>query len=355
MARARATTKFLTRLGNRVTVWTRGVPSDHDELEVHRVPEPRWPPNQHWLISQGYPDNLCYWALKLCWLARNERYDVLYTSGPHHSVHWIGYLLKRRLGVPWVMEYRDTWGTNFLNFYRPGWIGRIDRVLERHFGQFADRIVAVTPTVAGSLCRQFGAKVRYIPNGYDPEEFQSLPVHSPNSPRQIVFAGALSPFRNLEPVAKALEVTEADFIVLGTVDQDLGPTTKRLADQGRIRFAGVCGRRETLNHLARADLLVHVGEAIDRYGESIAGKLYEYIASGRPILSLVNRGDASRMLRAVPHSRCAPPEDVEAITKALTELLQTDFHTAAVPSDIEIRHSYPNIARKLDSLFKELV
>ena len=40
---------------------------------------------------------------------REHRPDALLTSGPPQQVHWLGLWLRRRYGLPWLVDFRDPW------------------------------------------------------------------------------------------------------------------------------------------------------------------------------------------------------------------------------------------------------
>src|SRR3546814_1393170 len=42
-------------------------------------------------------------------LCAEHHVDIVYTTLPPFSAAWIGYRLRRRLGLPWVADYRDLW------------------------------------------------------------------------------------------------------------------------------------------------------------------------------------------------------------------------------------------------------
>jgi len=163
--------------------------------------------------------------------------------------------------------------------------------------------------------------------------------------------------RDPEPLAQAITELEIPIklLILGPVDREIGPCFRALLKTGQAEIRGALPHQQTLEQMAQAHVLIHLGEVADLWGESVAGKLYEYIAVGRPILSLVNPGDASRLLRAIPNSRCARPDDVKAIGKALKELLTRSSKTTPVPDEIIARHAYPQLAQRLHLLIQELL
>ncbi|MCH7540850.1 MAG: hypothetical protein IH999_10725 [Proteobacteria bacterium] len=58
------------------------------------------------------------------------RPEVIFASGPPFTTLLVGRLLARRIGTPWVVEFRDRWSDD--PYYPPlGWRLMLDRYAER--------------------------------------------------------------------------------------------------------------------------------------------------------------------------------------------------------------------------------
>src|SRR2546423_1290897 len=59
----------------------------------------------------------------------------------------------------------------------------------------------------------------------------------------------------------------------------------------------------------------------DTRSSTVPGKTYEYLAAGRPILAAVPRGDARDILEASGSAEVCDPDDVEAMTRIITNVV----------------------------------
>ena len=99
-------------------------------------------------------------------LAKGQKFDLIYASGPPFTTHRIARALSRELGVPWIAEYRDAWSRYFY-VPRPGWRQALDERIENATIRSAAAIVAVTPPWADYYRERFGKPVAVVFNGFD--------------------------------------------------------------------------------------------------------------------------------------------------------------------------------------------
>lgn len=264
---------------------------------------------------------------------REQRPDVVLTSGPPHVVHLLGWDLKRRSALPWVVDCRDPWIT--ANDWEPGTGLRnaYERFWERLVFARADAIVCNAPHARDELVRALpglGPKAHTIPNGYDPDVFLAPPPREPG-PVRVLHAGQLYAGRDpaplLDAVADVPSGTVPPFQVefLGRTEyakgSDLANDVKRRGLGDRVICRGQLTYKQALAEMCSADVLL----LMDTPGRLIGvpAKLYEYLGAGRPVLALgESGGDLEIVLRqsGVPF-RLAPPGDPGRIRQALGELV----------------------------------
>jgi glycosyltransferase involved in cell wall biosynthesis len=76
------------------------------------------------------------------------------------------------------------------------------------------------------------------------------------------------------------------------------------------------------------------------------GKLYEYLASGRPILALATGNEAARIVADTGTGVAIAPRDVEAITAALGRAIDGELEHAYNPHGLE-PYRYPVPAERM--------
>src|SRR4029453_18090134 len=81
-------------------------------------------------------------------LVKDERFDAIITSGPPHSTHFVGLLLKRRFKIPWVADLRDPWSLLGMDV---GVATKQSKAIERRLEALVVRYTDVVLTTAPRL------------------------------------------------------------------------------------------------------------------------------------------------------------------------------------------------------------
>jgi len=279
---------------------------------------------EKWLLI---PDKHVRWtaaafAPALRTLKRLET-GALYTSSPPASAHTLGLSLKRLTGKPWIMDLRDPWTIEPLAWYlRAG--GRrlsLERRIERACFESADAIVTSTPEAAAGYALLYpwcANKMHSIPNGFDASEVETARASLSESEHlrgigdEVFVVGHVGTFcrhsdstaypKGLLDAAEALAregaISPRDFRIIfaGAMNPGAKSRIEARGLGGLLLTTGPVSRVEALRIMLRADLLLlYDPNPVGRY--YVHGKLYEYLAAGRPILGVLPEG-ASRTLLA---------------------------------------------------------
>jgi glycosyltransferase involved in cell wall biosynthesis len=228
------------------------------------------------------------------------------TSGPYLSVG-IGRSLQRRYHVTWVADLRDSIARD-----RPWeieWTGSVSRyvrrvVTRRWFPALrkASAVVGVSPQEAAIDAAALGREVRSIPSGFDPSGWRTLRSGLRETPRsdrfQVVYTGAC--YGGQIPSLGVF--FEGCRLLVGASPTEPGLSITYLGPHGRtflrVAEAAGCGDlvvdrgtvppEEARRLMTGADLLLLL-VPWTREGGIPGGKLYEFLASGSPILAVQGR------------------------------------------------------------------
>jgi hypothetical protein len=121
------------------------------------------------------------------------------------------------------------------------------------------------------------------------------------------------------------------FRFIGHVDEPLERCLKRSGMSEKVTLEGYKSHAEIVNSLCEAGALFLPGAGLPKGVEDliIPGKTYEYLASLRPILGAIDRGDARRLLERAGGSYLCEPCSLESMTKAL-KALHADWRSGAL-------------------------
>ena len=260
-------------------------------------------------------------------IVRRERIDVVLTTSPPGSVHFVGAAAKRATGVPWVADLRDSLAAHPHRRVESRAV-RVkegsDRALARVVARSADAIVAVSDAIAAEA-RALGARgpVVTIANGSDFEDFAGLPYRRGGRLR-VTHTGSFFGKRDPRPFLEALATSGVDAVarfVGGFRSADWEWVLQRgLAN--RVEVVPYVPRRRSLELQRDSEaLLLLIPEADGRGRGVLSGKVFEYLAAERPIIAAVPPdGAAAELLRETGAAFVVAPGDVEGMRAALREL-----------------------------------
>jgi glycosyltransferase involved in cell wall biosynthesis len=267
------------------------------------------------------PDSYVGWAkrARATVASRIERggIDVLLSSSPPDSVHLAAADVAHRTSVPWVADFRDPWvGLQFRTPPTP-WHAATQRAMEARVLSGASLVLAASRTHADALAAREDARARtvlHLPNGFEPSP--RVPHTEVSDRFRVVFTGSLSLMDELgtlidavaalverDPGARAL----LDVELFGPYDREWEARARARGLDGVLRFAGARAHAEARRAQRSADLLLLWRPRGEGYRTMVPGKLYEYLASGRPVLALLPEPDeAAELVRRAGGAVVAP-------------------------------------------------
>lgn len=263
--------------------------------------------------------------------------DAILISAPPFSQFMLAPLARLRPGVRVVLDYRDEWSTYRTMYEMMG--SRLGALvgdsLEAALLRTAHHVTTATEEFRENLLRRFTfldpARVTYIPNGYDAEDFPATLPTAPTDRFVITYAGTifkltsaagfLGGVRRLharEPeLAKLLDIQFIGRIV----DTELAAfaDTERLG----VRRLGYIPHATVVHALAASHLALCILDEVEHVERIYPAKIFELMYLGRPILTLAPEGALARLVRRHELGSVLPPRDEPAIAAALEHALRS--------------------------------
>ena len=299
---------------------------------------------------------------------RENRVDAIVTTGPPHSVHLIGRKLKRETDLPWVADFRDPWTDIEYQdlMMMTGVTSKRHRRMERSVFEESDCVVGVSPYWEGRFKELGARRVVTITNGFDPDDFADVSV-TPSESFVISHVGTLALDRDPTILWKALsECCKEDASFARDLRVELvGKTDPKVVENAGsyglsecVVDRGYVGHEEAILTMKRAQvLLLLVNRAARNAPGRMPGKMFEYLAAGRPILLIgPTDGDAAETIRACQAGASVDFDDIDSMKrqlKAFYERYRAGDLTVS-PSNYE-RFTRRNLAGRLAALLEEVV
>ena len=320
-----------------------------------------------WLRANALiPDPRRFWVKPsvafLTDLIEKGQFDAIITTGPPHSLHLIGLELKRKTGIIWLADFRDPWSKwEFLDTLPMlDWVRRKHESLEKEVLLESDAVITISPTFQKDFETLSGRKINIITNGFDttdlPENWESF--HPSSKEIEILYTGVIDAIRNPIPFLIALkEVFEKKAIkvtlrFVGKVSENVKSFIESDSWlQNHIRLEGYVSHGQVFSFYKKAHLLLLILTDTKNAQGNIPGKLFEYIATGRPIIALGDpKGDSAKILDNSGSGRVFPHTDLKGIEAFLQNFEPNiDFRKSGSIG----KYSRKNLTQQLSQLLDE--
>lgn len=254
-------------------------------------------------------------------------YDLLYVSSSRLMTAVLGAIISRKYNIPlyldlrdiFVETVRDVYAHNLLNFLSPVFIG-----LEKYAITSAKWINLVSPGFESHF-RSIAPEMtyRFFTNGFDDiGVMDKYSFHVKSRPMEIVYAGNIGEGQGLEHIIPRV--------------------ARKLPRKWKLVIIGDGSRREVLkkatagllnvylhNPLSREDLMKRYSEAsvlflhLNNYRafeKVIPSKIFEYAATGLPIIAGVKGVAASFIGEHVENAALFQPCDADGFLEALNKI-----------------------------------
>jgi glycosyltransferase involved in cell wall biosynthesis len=292
-------------------------------------------------------------------IARREGIDAVITTSPPNSVHLVGAAVQKATGAKWLADLRDSPVAHPHRRAESAAVRakeKVDAAVARLVARRADAISCVSDAIAREVrALSPQGRVATIPNGCDFDDTAGL-AYNPAKRFRITHAGSFFGKRDPRPFLQALADSELDVVArfLGDFRSTDREWAEGLQLGDRLELIPYAPRATSLALQRDSEaLLLLIPDAGGRGKGVLSGKVFEYLAVGRPILAAVPPdGEAAELIRGTGAGIVAPPDDVGALRAALEEL-HGRFVSRGLPDvvlDEDLRHRISRRARVEETL-----
>ncbi len=248
-------------------------------------------------------------------LLKQYKPDVIWSSSPIPSTHYIAQKLSSEGSIPWVADYRDPF--HYMNGSAGKRLDKQHKKIDSQTLKQASKLTFATLQVRDLYCKEYGdlvsEKSMVIENGFDESNFKKLAelpaMECPFSPNKFSFyySGVLYAHgRDPKPIFSALallqhegKINEDNFelIFQGAGDgQDFLHHLDGLGIAKLVKFIPPVSFIHALSNMMQCSALLLIQD--ERFNKQIPGKLYEYLRTQKPLLVKSPMGSATQTLAA---------------------------------------------------------
>jgi len=263
---------------------------------------------------------------------KENKVDVVISTGPPHSMHLIAQKLKQKTNIKWIADFRDPWSNLYYNeeFKQLSFAKKKNEKLENSVFKNADCIL----TVSNSLKKEFDQKatrVEVITNGFDDEVVTNTLI-TLDEKFSISYIGLLPKQSNPKLLFKVLSTLcaeDTDFKAnlklnfIGDISEDVKKEIINYNLLENTNFIGYVSHKEAIAYQRKAQVLLLLIPNVAKSGGILTGKLFEYLTAKRPILAMgPETGDLSEILKNTSSGVVVDFDNEAKLTSEIRNLYQ---------------------------------
>jgi hypothetical protein len=283
------------------------------------------------------PDRWWSWAITAIPLGKKlvDKYqpDVIWSTYPVSTAHFIAYRLEQYSGLPWVADYRDPLQCRYDNNVHQ--YSFVAKWIEKKTIQHSTKTIFTTKQAAQLYYRLYPDeqlnKFCVIENGFDESNFDGV-IDIDNSvvaKYTLLHSGAVYPngrdplllFKAISELKKQSKVDENNFeLIFRGATRDLYlPSLVKLDILDLVDFRPNVSYKQSISEmLSSSGLLLIQGRL---FNKQIPGKAYEYIRCNKAILALTPKtGATAELLLRLDSTEIV--ESINQIKKAILFMLK---------------------------------
>jgi len=317
------------------------------------------------------PDARKFWIKPSVKFLKNyieeNQIDAIITTGPPHSLHIIGLKLKQRNpNLKWVSDFRDPWTqiSYHSELKLTGKAQKKHEKLEEKVLGSADVVIATSFTDAENYTKSGAKRVEIITNGFEESDFRIGKFVS--NKFKITYSGGLEIARNPTVVWEALNElvlengafkTDFELEFYGNLSLDVENSLKENNLTNYLIKKGYVSHKESIQGIKNADLLLLTNFPDEKSKGIIPGKLFEYIATGNPVLAIgPGGGDVTQILSETQTGKYFSHFQKQEVKTYISETYQKwkSGDETQQPISEFIQFSRRSLTEKLVSILSEL-
>ena len=274
------------------------------------------------------------WAYALHRHLRNctDSFDLVYVSCPPYPHALAAAAFAHRRQLPLVVDFRDACSLNPYhqgNRFKQRLYQQLFRSIERRLMTKTDLLILNTPSALQayqSLYPAHAGKMAWLPNGYDERAFPEEMPQPGQKKFVMLYAGQFgtgrrSPSNLLAGMTLARQDDcDVNLVILGNQAEVIQTQILAAGLGDAVEIRGQIDYSQAVAEMCTASVLVLVQASSQMKVQAVAGKTFDYLRAGRPILAIGPAGDNIDLLHQYAHRFEHPTKEPEAIARAITRL-----------------------------------
>lgn len=320
------------------------------------------------------PDPRKYWkrfavkeAQKIITL---EKISCIITAGPPHSTHFIGKALKEKNTINWICDFHDLW-TDVIYYdllYHLTIIKNIDRRLEKLILESCDFILTVGEKYKQKLLSKSSnirsEKIALTRIGYDDKMFGQNTVAT-GEQFVISYVGSIAAYYQpevfFEAIKEVVNNTSCNIQIqfIGVTSPVIRELIYKYNLQNNYNEVGYVNHEKAVQYMLSSSVLLLINPVTKDESMVIPGKIYEYLATGKPIINITKKdSETAALIEASNAGKTFERNERKLLQDYILDLYllwEKDRLTSFNPNwQVIKKFSCENIAKELDAHLTQL-
>lgn len=303
-------------------------------------------------------------------IIKKENIDLIFATSPIWTSLLIGCLLKRRTKKPLVVDFRDPWVNGPFAKYPTNLHKNIEEKMETEILTHSEYVITVSDTIRHNLIEKYPfikSKIEVITNGFDLGDFGNLRTHEQNDKFRMTHAGSLYGTRTAKPLLLALKQLieekagpreELEVVFAGNYGKETPLLVENLGLGDVVKLVMYIPHKQCVELMLNSQvlLLLITEKGLHEEG-TLTGKLFEYLASRRPIMAIgPENGEAAKIIKSHKAGRIVSPDNIQSIKQTIIDFYEKwkQGKLAMTKSDIT-RYDRRILTQRLAHIFERLL
>lgn len=294
---------------------------------------------------------------------KENKIDIVISTGPPHSLHLIALQLKKETGVKWIADFRDPW-TDIDYFHHLPLTAKSrekHHQLEQKVLKNADEVIVVGNSMKDNYAK-YADNITVITNGYDTES--SNKIVQLDKKFTITHIGLMNADRNhpflwkvLSDLSSENESFKEDLEIklIGKVDESVLKSIQEFGLKSNLNLISYLSHDEVINIQLTSQILLLSINNVPASKGIITGKVFEYLQAKRPIIAIAPiNGDLATILKETNAGKVINFDDEISLKKVLE-----DYYSCYQQNNLQVQTSNyqqyhrQNLTQQLSVLIKK--
>jgi len=297
-------------------------------------PNPSFFEKQLQYIRANYfiPDARKYWVKPsvkfLSEYLKNNKVDVIITTGPPHSLHLIGMELKNKFPVKWISDFRDPW-TDIDYFHQLPLTDKSKqkhKELEKKVLQSSDAVLVVGKTMKAKF-EHYNKNIYVISNGYDGDLMREKPELDKKF--SITHIGLMNADRNPKILWEVLSelidennefAGDLEIKLIGKVAEEVKQNILACQLEGMTRYIDYIPHDDVMKYQRSTQVLLLAVNNVPSSKGIVTGKIFEYLQANRPVLAIAPiDGDLAEIIKKTNSGEVVGFDDKDKLKEVIED------------------------------------